>query len=287
MQQPSHSAHVNAQASAPREAGLCCRRLSVVRGRRRVLDAVSLELRPGEVLGVLGANGAGKSTLLSTLAGELAIDPALHVRCPVTLNGSELPRMSVAELARIRAVLPQKPGLGFDLGVEEVVSMGLYPFAELSREQGEDLLEYAISQADIGPLWGRRYLELSGGEQQRVQFARVLVQLLAASTIEGGDCYLLLDEPSSSLDPAHQHGLLRAARNTAGAIRAGVLIVLHDVNLAALYCDRLVLLADGAVLACGRPSDVLLPPLLQRVYGAPVHVQAHPVHANIPLVVFM
>lgn len=265
---------------------LCCRRLSVARGRKQVLNDVTLELRPGEMLGILGANGAGKSTLLSTLAGELPIDPALNVSCPVALNGRALEQMKVEELARLRAVLPQKPELIFDLAVEEVVSMGVYPFPELTTQACRELMEAAIVQADIRALWQRRYLELSGGEQQRVQFARTLVQLLAALQT-GGQGYLLLDEPSSSLDPAHQHGLLRAARQLASQRGAGVLIVLHDVNLAALYCDRLAMLADGAVAACGAPAEVLQPALLQRVYGTATHVQAHPVHADVPLVVFL
>ncbi|NYT23178.1 heme ABC transporter ATP-binding protein [Alcaligenaceae bacterium] len=268
-------------------AGISCRHLSIVRGGVRVLDNVSIDLHPGEMLGILGANGAGKSTLLSTLAGELRIDPALHRRCPVTVNGRDLVSLPVAELARMRAVLPQKPGLAFDLGVDEVVSMGLYPFPELSREQCRLLLDDAVAQADIATLWARRYPELSGGEQQRVQFARTLAQLLAAGRAGGRGCYLLLDEPSSSLDPAHQHGLLRAARQAADGVGAGVLIVLHDVNLAALYCDRLALMADGGILECDRPSAALRPELLQRVYGAPAHVQAHPVHAGVPLVIFL
>ena len=258
-----------------------------MRGGKRVLEDVSIDLYPGEVLGILGANGAGKSTLLSTLAGELPIDPALHLRCPVTVNGRDIVRLSVAELACLRAVLPQKPELAFDLNVDEVVSMGLYPFPQLSREACRALLDKAIAQADIGLLWDRRYLELSGGEQQRVQFARTLAQLLAAIQAGGQSCYLLLDEPSSSLDPAHQHGLLRAARQAASDAGAGVLVVLHDVNLAALYCDRLALMVDGGILACGPPADVLLPGPLQRVYGAVAHVQAHPVHAQLPLVVFL
>ncbi len=269
------------------EEGLSCRSLSVYRGRKRVLNKVSVDLRPGEVLGILGANGAGKSTLLSTLAGDMGIDPALHLRCPVTLNGRDITGLTAAELARSRAVLPQKPGLSFDLGVDEVVSMGLYPFPELTGEQCQEVLEAAVSRTEISSLESRRYPELSGGEQQRVQFARVLTQLLAARLCNAAAAYLLLDEPSSSLDPAHQHALLRITRRVASEDGAGVLVVLHDVNLAAQYCDRIALIAEGGVLSSGRPPDVLRPELLQRVYGAPVHVQAHPVHAEVPLIVFL
>lgn len=251
------------------------------------MKEVSLALHPGEMLGILGANGAGKSTLLSTLAGELPIDPALHGQCPVRLNGRDIVCYSTSELACLRAVLPQKPELVFDLAVDEVVAMGLYPFPQLKPQVCRELLDTAVRQADIGHLWERRYLELSGGEQQRVQFARTLAQLLAAARAGREGCYLLLDEPSSSLDPAHQHGLLRAARQAATDIGAGVLVVLHDVNLAAQYCDRLALMTDGGISACGRPRDVLKPGLLQQVYGTAAHVQAHPVLTGVPLVVFI
>ncbi|MFT0850362.1 heme ABC transporter ATP-binding protein [Achromobacter sp. F4_2707] len=278
---------MNVVSNRPAASGLYCHHLSVMRGRKRVLNNVSLAVGRGEMVGILGANGAGKSTLLSTLAGELAIDSSLHRECPVLVNGRSIVELTVPELSRLRAVLPQNPELIFDLAVEEVVSMGLYPFPELDRQACQALLDEAIAQADIGHLWERRYLELSGGEQQRVQFARTLAQVLAASRAGGSGCYLLLDEPSSSLDPAHQHGLLRAARQAATQAGAGVLVVLHDVNLAALYCDRLALMADGGVLACGSPQEVLLPGLLQQVYGTAAHVQAHPMHAHVPLVVFL
>lgn len=266
---------------------LACRQLTCVRAGKRVLNKVSMQLHPGEMLGILGANGAGKSTLLATLAGELAVDPALHLHCPVLMNGREMVHMSAGELARLRAVLPQKAELAFDLAVNEVVSMGLYPFPELESAACRQLLNHAAATADIEALWERRYPELSGGEQQRVQFARVMAQTLAASRVNGAGCYLLLDEPSSSLDPAHQHVLLKAARTMARAGRVGVVVVLHDVNLAAVYCDRLALMAQGGILVSGSPTDVLQSELLEQVYGAAVHVQAHPVHAGIPLVVFL
>lgn len=252
-----------------------------------MLSSVSVDVPAGMVIGVLGANGVGKSTLLSVMAGEMGANPALHVHCPVQVNGCDIVDLSVAQLARHRAVLPQNPGLAFDLAVEEVICMGRYPFPELSDAALQGVLEAAIVTAGVAPLQGRRYLELSGGEQQRVQFARVLVQVLAAAHLGSHACYLLLDEPTSNLDPAHQHGLLRAAREVARDAHAGVLVVLHDVNLAAQYCDRLALLADGGVLECGEPSAVLRPELLQRVYGVHAHVQPHPVLPHLPLVVFL
>lgn len=270
----------------PANARLTCRGLTVHRSGRPVLNGISIELRPGELLGVLGANGAGKTTLLSALAGELALDPALHRHCPVSINGRELVDMKAAELARIRAVLPQKPELHFDLTVDEVVGMGVYPFPELDPHACARMIRQAMEEADVAGFIERSYLELSGGEQQRVQFARTLVQLLAAAQV-GGPAYLFLDEPSASLDPAHQHGLLKAARKAADSTGAGVLIVMHDVNLAAQYCCRIALMAQGNIIACGSPNEVLTTTCMEQTYGTRTHVQAHPVHAQVPLVLFL
>ena len=158
--------------------------------------------------------------------------------------------------ARWRArVLPQKPGLGFDLGVAEVVAMGAYPFPELPPAAVEALVDRTLALADATHLRARRYPELSGGEQQRVQFARVLTQCLAARA-EGEARYLLLDEPTASLDPRHQGELLRVAVDLARDERVGVLVILHDMNLAARWCDRLLLLGGGRAIASGPPSQV-------------------------------
>jgi ABC-type cobalamin/Fe3+-siderophores transport system ATPase subunit len=174
---------------------LIARNLSCSRGRRQILSGIDLTLPAGEMVGVLGANGAGKSTLLGTLAGELPGDDAA-----VSLGNRALTDWPVDELARSRAVLPQSPGLGFDLGVTEVVAMGGYPFPEMGKHALETLLDRVLALADVAHLATRSYQSLSGGEQQRVQFARALVQVLACRT---ADSYraLLLDEPISSLDP--------------------------------------------------------------------------------------
>lgn len=259
---------------------LVARNLHCSRGRRRVLESIDLDLPAGEVLGVLGANGAGKSTLLGTLAGELAA-PAQHI----LLEGRDLAAWSVQSLARRRAVLPQAPALGFDLAVRDVVAMGAYPFPELPPHALEALIERALDIADVGPLGGRAYQSLSGGEQQRVQFARTLVQVLACRT---ADQYrvLFLDEPISSLDPRHQLLLLRAVRTLSREDGLAVLVVLHDVNLAARWCDRVLLLADGRTVALGAPGAVLTASHLATVYGMPATVIDSPVHPGVPMVVW-
>ncbi|GJG94442.1 heme ABC transporter ATP-binding protein [Cupriavidus pauculus] len=259
---------------------LVARNLTCSRGRRQVLSGIDLALPPGEVLGVLGANGAGKSTLLGTLAGELDCDNSA-----ITLGNRPMHDWRVSDLARQRAVLPQTPGLGFDLAVTEVVAMGAYPFPELGTQALASLVTRGLEIADVAHLAARSYQGLSGGEQQRVQFARALVQVLACRT---ADSYrvLLLDEPISSLDPRHQLLLLGAVRTLCRTDRLAVLVVLHDVNLAARWCDRLLLLADGRTVALGSPVDVLTPSNLATVYGMPAAVLPSPVHPGVPLVVF-
>ena len=259
---------------------LIARNLDCHRGRRQVLTGIDLDLRAGEVLGVLGANGAGKSTLLGTLAGEIAAPaPAL------TLHGRTLSDWPIHALARTRAVLPQSPGLSFDLDVTEVVTMGSYPFAELDRDALDALIRRALELADVSHLALRDYQSLSGGEQQRVQFARTLVQVLACRSADDYRA-LLLDEPISSLDPRHQLQLLNSVRALSRTDGLAVLVVLHDVNLAARWCDRLLLLSDGHTVAIGSPAEVLTEANLTRVYGIEARVMASPVHAGVPFVGF-
>lgn len=239
-----------------------------------VLTKVSLSIQAGSVLGLLGANGAGKSTLLAALAGELR--PAAG---RVLLDGVDLHAVSARKQARRRAVLPQKPSLTFDLGVRDVVSMGAYPFPELNPDEVDALVDGALAQAGVAFLAARRYPELSGGEQQRVQFARVLTQCRAAAR-HGAPPYLLLDEPISSLDPKHQIELLRTVWTLAHEDGLGVLVIVHDINLAAYWCDRLIMLADRGVAAEGAPATVLTPAMLRKVYDLDADVMPHPRQAD-------
>jgi len=254
--------------------------LDCARGGREVLRGVSLDVRPGEVLGVLGANGAGKSTLLATLAGELAAAGGA-----ARLDGRPLGAWGAPALARRRAVLPQSPALAFDLEVDEVVRMGAYPFPELAPAPLSALAGQALALTDAGHLAGRRYGRLSGGEQQRVQFARVVVQLLACRTA-GEYRALLLDEPTASLDPRHQIALLRAVRDLARLHGAAALVVLHDVNLAAAWCDRIALLGDGRLVGLDTPRRVLTEAHLHAVYGLAARVLDHPEQPGQPWVLF-
>lgn len=260
-----------------------------IKMRRRgrvVLNGVTLAIRPGELVTLLGANGAGKSTFMSVLAAEIGLDSTYNTADAVMLNHRALTSMGAASQARSRAVLPQKPGLGFDLDVSEVVAMGAYPFPGLADHDIRCLCARALDRAGLGDLAGRRYPELSGGEQQRVHFARVLLQILAQRESDPRGRYLLLDEPTSSLDPLHQHTLLQTVHELTRKERVGVLCIVHDVNLAACWSDRIALLADGTLLACDTPTRVLTPENLKHVYGVDVHVMPHPRRPGTPLVVF-
>ena len=271
--------------------------IAVQRGERQILSDIDLALPAGQVIGVLGANGAGKSTLLAALAGELSPSTGR-----ITLNGRPLSAWSAAELARCRAVLPQSPSLQFDLPVATVIGMGAYPHARHTRTgaprtdsrdtaqaamaEDQRILQRVLALADVQDLYERRYRRLSGGEQQRVHLARVLYQLLLAR--QGHDEYrvLMLDEPTASLDPRHQLHLLSAVHTLVHEENVAALVIVHDLNLAAGCCDRLLLLGQGRVAACGTPAQVLTPDTLRQVYGVEATVLPHPNQPGRPLVVF-
>lgn len=261
------------------------RAITARRGRRIILNRTSLCVQEGEVLSLLGANGAGKSTFLSVLAGELKL-PAASQCDAILINDRPLYALGAAEQARSRAVLPQKPSLGFDLEVAEVLEMGAYPFPELSAGEAGHLIRDVLDLAGIAPLMHRRYIELSGGEQQRVQFARVALQVLANRDADPRGRYMLLDEPTASLDPLHQQSLMKTLVHMARSQRIGVLVILHDVNLAARWSDRIALLSQNEIVACDTPTRVLTSDNLKRIYDVDAHVTAHPTLPDTPLVVF-
>lgn len=230
----------------------------VVNGRH-VLQSIDLLARPGRVLVLIGPNGAGKSSLLGLMAGLQR--PSLGEAC---LDGRALHRWGAHALAQRRAMLSQQVRLGFAFGVDEVVMLGRSPHRlHDAGERDVAVVETVLRVAGVGHLRGRNYLELSGGEQQRVQWARVLAQVWDRRE---PPAWLLLDEPEAGLDIAHQHELLRVARQMAGQGH-GVIAVLHDLNLAAQYGDDIALLANGRLVRHGAPSQVLEPEVISRVYG--------------------
>lgn len=246
--------------TATTETGLVADGVSYAVGGALLLEGVTMALRPGEVVAVVGPNGAGKSTLLRLLAGDLRPGGG-----QVRLDGKPLGDYGAAELARRRAVLPQQSVLQFAFTVREVVQFGRYPRDD-ARERDEPAVRHALRAAEVEPLAERIYPTLSGGEQARAQFARVLAQEAR---------YLLLDEPTAALDIRHQELVLNVARAQATA-GVGVLAILHDLNLAAAHADRVVLLSRGRVAAAGTPWEVLTAERLSAAFEHPILVAEHP-----------
>lgn len=234
---------------------LTVRHVAARYGQRLVLDGVCLHVRKGEFVGLLGANGSGKSTLLRTLAGLRKPDKGA-----VMLNGRPLVRYKSKELAKIIGYVPQDTSFDFDFNVQEIVRMGRHPHTPRFRAESpgdRDAVRQALMQTRLLELSGRSVQELSGGQRQMAFIAKALAQEPEL---------LLLDEPISALDIRHQLQVLELIRLVAGSGTASV-AALHDLNLAARYCDRIVLLSEGRVLADGRPGEVLTEAHIHTAYG--------------------
>jgi len=239
---------------------LGAREVSVSAGGRRILDRVTAEVAAGTFTAVIGPNGAGKSTLLKVLSGDLAPQHGT-----VTLNGKALSAWDPAELAMQRAVLPQSPELAFAFRAWDVVALGRHPHRRRgSRDADRTAIHGAMDATGTMPFAARDCRSLSGGELHRTHYARALAQLWEPLP-DGRARFLLLDEPTASLDLFHQHAILAKARQVARA-GAGVLAVLHDLNLAAAYADRVIVLADGRLEAEGAPHGVLTRERIARVW---------------------
>ncbi len=233
--------------------------ISVRRGRRTVLHNIDVALSPGEVVAVCGPNGAGKSTLLSVLAGDLT--PAEGT---VRIDGAPIDAFDPQSLALQRAVLEQSPSVAAPFLVEELVGFGA-SCAPISLPSTRPLTQEAMQSAGVSHLADARTDRLSGGEGARAHLARVLAQI-SAGRLSGGGKYLFLDEPTASLDLSHQITAMRAVRRVANQ-GGGVLTVLHDLNLAAVFADRIVLLDDGTLVKEGPPEAVFTSGTLSGVYG--------------------
>jgi len=237
--------------------------LTVRSGSTTLLAGVSVAVPPGHVLAVVGPNGAGKSTLLRTLAGD--ITPASG---DIVLEDRPLVAWRTPDLARIRAVVLQHGRFDSAFSALEVALLGRAPHAgRVSRTRDIAIAAAALHASDAAHLRSRSYPTLSAGEQQRVQLARALAQVWDVAP--GAPRYLLLDEPTSALDLAHQHRTLQCLRDW--ALRgAGVLVVLHDLNLAAIYADRILVLRGGRAVACGPPAQVLTPAVVESTFDVRV-----------------
>ena len=232
---------------------------------RVLVDCVNLEIRAGEVLGIIGPNGAGKSSLLKAIAGDL--------RYEGDMISAEL-RADPVSRARQVAMLPQLSLLNFPYRVYEVVELGRIPHRS-GKERDHQIVNQALALMDIHFLKQRLYTELSGGEKQRVQLARVLAQIWDAGDAPNRAHLLLLDEPTTALDLGHQQILMNAINNFA-AQGVAVVMVVHDINIAARYADRLLALLCSTPVAAGSVDEVVTADIMQRLFSTPVQVLRHP-----------
>ncbi|NOZ77727.1 MAG: ABC transporter ATP-binding protein [Acidobacteria bacterium] len=228
------------------------------------VSGIELRIAAGEIVALIGPNGAGKSTLLALLAGWLKPDAGR-----VTLDGEPLGRLGLRRRARRLAYLPQRVTPLYDPTVEDVVTAGRFPYRSPwagPSETDRRTIAAALEATATLHVRGRRFTALSGGEQQRVLVASILAQEPE---------FLLLDEPTASLDMHHQVEIFRLLRSIASGGRA-VVVATHDLNLASLYADRLLLLIGGRLVHHGTPADVLTPETLNEAYGAELTVIEHP-----------
>jgi len=240
------------------------RGLGFAYGRREVLRGLDLTIRPGEVVGLLGPNGSGKSTLGKILSG------ILHPYTgSVRLDQEELTRLPPKELARRIAVVPQEPVFSFPFTALEVVLMGRHPHLSglaFESERDRAMAEEALERCGAGEFADRPVQELSAGERQRVVFARALAQAPGC---------LLLDEPASFMDIRYQVELYDRVRRLADEQGAGVLSILHDLNLAAEYCDRIYLMKEGSILASGPTAEVFTYANLTATFDTDLYVDVN------------
>jgi iron complex transport system ATP-binding protein len=246
--------------------------LSIGYQDRSVLREVSLTLRQGEVLAVVGPNGVGKSTLIKAASGILPLQAGR-----LLAGERDLVALSPEQRARFVAVVPQAVNLPPTFLAQQVVMMGRTPYLGwLASEKSADIqhVNRAMEQTSTEHLIDRPVGELSGGERQRLLVARALAQAARV---------LLLDEPTAHLDLRHQDEVLKLVRQLASSEGLAVMIALHDLNLVARYADRVALLDSGSIRAVGSPTEVLKPEQLAQVYGVTIHVVPHPVYGT-PLV---
>lgn len=246
---------------------LQARNVTLHLGERKLLDDINLTLSTGEVVALIGPNGAGKSTLLRVLTGFQMPDSG-----EITLAGRSLNDWSGEALSRKRAVMRQRSGMAFSWAVEDVIAMGRAPWPE---KETKSIVREVMALTGCDTLAGRDFCQLSGGEQQRVQLARALAQLWLEGQPHG---WLFLDEPTSALDLYHQQHILRLLRRLSLMGTLSVCVVLHDLNLAALWADRIVLLHEGRLVTNGSPQEVLDETTLQHWYQADLRVFRHPEH---------
>ncbi|MEM8497208.1 MAG: ATP-binding cassette domain-containing protein [Pseudomonadota bacterium] len=243
--------------------------LSLKRNNRLLLKDVSFSALSGEITAIVGPNGAGKTTLMKAAAGAF-----LELKDSVSMNDEHLSELSLTDLAQVRAVMSTNVELGFNYAVRDVLEMGWVQLRRYSDAQMRGALHSCSETADITHILDQSFNTLSSGEQQRVQFARALLQIWRTPQERTQARYLLLDEPTSNLDLAHEIELLDELRRLR-AHNVSSLIILHDLNLAARFADRVLLMMSGKIVCSGAVDQVFQAERLSEVYQCAVTVEWH------------
>jgi len=260
-----HRTIENGTALAP---DLVVDQVSVSAGKTRIVQDLSFHAKAGEVLAIIGPSGSGKTTLMKAMTGELPYSGG------ITLAGLEVGGLSPEVLAAMRGVLPQASQISFPLNVAEVVGLGLTSSRRERTFRARRIAE-ALAKVGLSGFEGRSYQELSGGEQQRVQLARVLCQVWDPLPQKGLPHWLFLDEPVSSLDIKHQVQIMQLAADYAKR-GGGVVAVMHDLNLTAAFADRVLVMQGGRRLAFGARDEVMQAELLSKAYDFPLEILTRP-----------
>jgi len=247
-------------------------------GKKVILTDVSVDFAPGEFNMIMGPNGSGKSSFLKIFSGETS-----HYTGQVFYGDQDIRHAKKELLAKRRAVMSQQPELGFPLTVDEVVMMGRYPHFNFSPNKKDvDICDEVMERLNLHIFKERNYLTLSGGEKQRVQFARVLAQIWEKPA--EGCRYLFLDEPLTSLDINYQQEFLQVARDFIDETTV-LVAVMHDINLAIQYGSHLFFMKNGRLAASGKPTDIVTALLIESIFDVRTSIIENPVN-GLPLMVY-
>ena len=241
------------------------KQVSFAIGSKYIVKDLEFSFKAGNLVSIIGPNGAGKTTLLKLMSGELKPSGG-----EIFLNDFAFSELSLKERANKRAVMTQSSSVVFDFLVDEILEMG---WVQGSSDDFLKTCADVVSSCGLDELMGRKFNTLSGGEQQRVQFARALLQVGGLSKT-GDDRFLLLDEPTSNMDVAYELNLLNLAKEVRKT-GVGVIVVLHDLNLAARFSDQIILMNSGLIVASGQPEEVLSDRILSDVYSTQLRVERH------------
>ena len=241
---------------------------------RQILKDVSLEINEGEIVSVIGPNGAGKSTLLNVLTGDINPDSG-----EISYDNKQLNQISIQERAFTRSVMSQMQTLVFNFSVKDVIEMGWLQRGNSDFSNNFSMaFENVTKECNVHNLIHRKFNSLSGGEQRRVHFARTLLQLWRPS--ESNDPrYLLLDEPTANLDLSSEMLLMNILKKRA-SLNVGILVILHDLNLASHFADKIAIIKDGEIMAFGEPEKIMEDAFLTSIYDVPIKVKHDPLRVH-------